>query len=119
MAFIEYAGKRVEIDDEGYLARFEDWDERVACALAEREGLLNQCPLTEERLNILKFMRDYFRKFNSFPIVPAVCKNVHQSKNCLSEKFLDPIQAWKIAGLPKPTTEVFAYIRHAGNREGN
>ncbi|MBP1714641.1 MAG: DsrC like protein [Deltaproteobacteria bacterium] len=46
MAFIEYAGKRVEIDDEGYLARFEDWDEKVACALAEREGLLNQCPLT-------------------------------------------------------------------------
>ena len=112
MPNIECAGLKIEIDEEGYLVRFEDWNEKVACALAEREGISDQCPLTEERMNILKFMRDYFRKFNSFPIVPAVCKNVHQSKNCLSEKFLDPIQAWKIAGLPKPTTEVFAYIRH-------
>ena len=62
-------------------------------------------------MNILKFLREYYKKFNSFPIVRAVCKNVHQPKNCLSEQFLDPIQAWKIAGLPKPTTEVFAYIR--------
>ncbi len=28
------------------------------------------------------------------------------------EHFLDPLHAWKIAGLPKPTTEVFAYIKH-------
>ena len=110
MAFLEYAERRVEVDEEGYLVRFGDWNEKVACALAEGEGVLNQCPLTEERLNILKFMREYYKKFNSFPIVPAVCKNVHQPKNCLSEQFLDPIQAWKIAGLPKPTTEVLAHI---------
>jgi tRNA 2-thiouridine synthesizing protein E len=110
MAFWECSGRRVEVDEEGYLVRFEDWNEEVACALAEREGVQKQCPLTEERLNILKFMREYYIKFNSFPIVPAVCKNVHQPKNCLSEQFLDPIQAWKIAGLPKPTTEVLAHI---------
>jgi TusE/DsrC/DsvC family sulfur relay protein len=110
VAFIEYAGRRVEVDEEGYLVRFEDWNEKVACALAEREGVSGHCPLTEERLNILVFMREYYRKFNAFPIVPAVCKNVHQPKSCLSEQFLDPIQAWKISGLPKPTTEVFAHI---------
>ena len=112
MSVIEYSGLKIEVDNEGYLVRFEDWNEKVACALAEREGILNQCPLTEERMNILKFMREYYKKFDSFPIVPAVCKNVHQPKNCLSEQFLDPLQAWKVAGLPKPTTEVFAYIRH-------
>lgn len=112
MPVIEYSGLRIEIDEEGYLVRFEDWNEKVACALAEREGISDRCPLTEERMNILKFMRDYYKKFNSFPIVPAVCKNVHQPKSCLSEQFLDPIQAWKVAGLPKPTTEVFAHIHH-------
>jgi TusE/DsrC/DsvC family sulfur relay protein len=111
MGFVESSGKRVEIDEDGYLIRFEDWDEKIACALAEREGVLERCPLGEERMNILKFLREYYKKFNAFPIVPAVCKNVHQPKNCLSEQFLDPIQAWKIAGLPKPTTEVFAHIR--------
>ncbi len=110
MAYLEYEGIRVEVDGEGYLIRFADWNEKVACALAEKEGVLKACPLTEERLNILNFMREYYKKFHSFPIVPAVCKNVHQPKNCLSERFLDPIQAWKIAGLPKPTTEVLAHI---------
>jgi len=112
MPTLEYAGIRVDVDEEGYLVNFDDWNEKVACALAEREGILDRCPLTEERMIILKFLRGYYRNFNSFPIVQAVCKNVHQPKDCLNEQFIDPIQAWKIAGLPKPTTEVFAYIRH-------
>jgi len=112
MRMLEYAGIRVAVDEEGYLVHFEDWDEKVACALAEREGILDRCPLTAERMSILRFLRDYYKKFNSFPIVQAVCKNVHQPQDCLNEQFIDPVQAWKIAGLPKPTTEVFAYIKH-------
>jgi TusE/DsrC/DsvC family sulfur relay protein len=112
LASIEYSGLKIEVDENGYLVRFEDWTEKIACVLAEREGLLSQCPLTEERMAILRFLREYYKKFNSFPMVLAVCKNVHQPKNCLNEQFLDPIQAWKIAGLPKPTTEVLAYIQH-------
>jgi tRNA 2-thiouridine synthesizing protein E len=112
MPKLEYAGIQVEVDDEGYLVNFDDWDEKVACALADGEGILEQCPLTPERMDILNFLRDYYRKFNAFPIVQYVCKNVHQTKDCEYEQFIDPIQAWKIAGLPKPTTEVFAYIKH-------
>ena len=112
MPVFEYAGARVEVDEEGYLRNFEDWNEKIACALAEREGIIDQCPLTKERMDILKFLRDYFRKFSSFPIVRSVCKNVHQAQECEFELFIDPIKAWKIAGLPKPTTEVFAHIEH-------
>ena len=112
MPKLEYEGIQVDVDDEGYLLDFDDWDEKVACALADREGILDQCPLTRERMEILNFLRDYYKKFNAFPIVQNVCKNVHQPMECEYEQFLDPIQAWKIAGLPKPTTEVFAYIRH-------
>jgi TusE/DsrC/DsvC family sulfur relay protein len=112
MPVIEYSGLKIEVDEEGYLVRFADWNEKIACALAEREGISSQCPLTEERLNILRYLRDYYEKFNAFPIVQAVCKNLHQPRQCLSEAFLDPIQAWRIAGLPKPTTEVLAHIHH-------
>ena len=112
MPKLEYAGIQVDVDEEGYLLNFDDWDEKVACALADREGILDRCPLTREKMDILKFLRDYYEKFHSFPIVQYVCKNVHQPKECEYEEFMDPIQAWKIAGLPKPTTEVFAYIRH-------
>jgi len=112
MPKLEYAGIRVDVDEEGYLVNFDDWDEKIACALADREGVLDRCPLTRERMDILKFLRGYYEKFRSFPVVQSVCKNVHQPKECEYEQFLDPIQAWKIAGLPKPTTEVFAYIKH-------
>ena len=112
MPIWEYAGNRVEVDEEGYLVRFEDWNERVACLLAEREGIADSCPLTEERMAILKFMREYYRKFDSFPVIQKVCKNVGLSKSCAYDHFMDPIQAWRIAGLPKPTTEVFGYIKH-------
>jgi TusE/DsrC/DsvC family sulfur relay protein len=114
MAIFEYAGNRVEVDEEGYLLRFEDWNEEVACGLAEREGILDRCPLTKERMDILHFLRDYYRKFQAFPMVRAVCRNVHQPDRCEYEHFIDPIKAWKIAGLPKPVTEVFAYIQHKG-----
>lgn len=113
MPTIEHNGVRFDLDSEGYLARFDDWTEQIACAMADREGISAECPLTEERMAILRFMRDYFVKFNSFPVLNAICKHVHQAKDCTYEHFPDPIIAWKIAGLPKPTTEVFAYIRHA------
>jgi TusE/DsrC/DsvC family sulfur relay protein len=112
MPVLEYAGNRVEVDEEGYLVRFEDWSERIACALAEREGIASPCPLTEERMAIPRFMRDYFKKFDSFPMIQKVCKNVGQPRSCTYDQFMDPLQAWKLAGLPKPTTEVFAYLRH-------
>jgi TusE/DsrC/DsvC family sulfur relay protein len=112
MSKMEISGAWVEVDEEGYLVNFEDWNEQIACTLAEREGIADHCPLTRERMDILKFLRDYYQKFRSFPIVQSVCKNVHQPKNCQSEQFFDPIKAWKISGLPKPTTEVYAYIKH-------
>ncbi len=112
MTTITRDGHAAQLDDEGYLAHWEEWNENVACALAEREGVSEDCPLTQERLEILRFMRSYYRQFNSFPILRAVCKNVHQDRDCTYEQFPDPIAAWRIAGLPKPTTEVFAYIHH-------
>ncbi|HXW69393.1 MAG TPA: TusE/DsrC/DsvC family sulfur relay protein [Dissulfurispiraceae bacterium] len=111
MQLIEYGGLKIAVDDEGYLARSEDWNDKVACALAEHEGVDE---LTEDRLALIRFMRDYYKQYNFFPILRAVCKNVQQSKNCFSEQFLDPLTAWKIAGLPKPDEHVIADLRGEG-----
>ena len=102
----------VLLDEEGYLKDFETWSEAFACAMADKEMVSAECPLSEERLEIIRFMRDYWKKFNAFPILRAVCKNVHQPKDCNYKQFPDPIVAWKIAGLPKPTPEVFAKIKY-------
>ena len=106
MPILEYDGKKVAVDEDGFLVNFEEWNEKIAHTLAEKEGLKT---LKEDQLDILKFMRDYYRKYNFFPILRYVCKNVHQPRSCINEKFIDPVQAWKIAGLPNPGDEVMMF----------
>jgi TusE/DsrC/DsvC family sulfur relay protein len=112
MPTIEYNNMTINVDDEGYLLNLDDWNEEVACALTQTVEDVDECDLTDDKMEILKFMRHYYRKFESFPIVRQVCKNVHQDNECLYEQFIDPIKAWKIAGLPKPTQDAIARIRH-------
>lgn len=108
MTVIQYAGGRVELDDEGYLADFHDWNEEVAHALARQEGVDN---LTDEMLAVIEFMRHYYAQYHSFPILGSVCRNIHQPHDCVNEEFIDPVKAWRIAGLPEPGEEVLAYLK--------
>lgn len=71
MSVIEIGDFKIELDNEGYLVNFEDWNEKVACILADMEGVSKTCPLTEEKMEILKFMREFYKKFNAFPL-PSV-----------------------------------------------
>jgi TusE/DsrC/DsvC family sulfur relay protein len=100
----EHEGSKIEVDEEGYLLNFDDWNENVACALAEREGVSHDCPLKTEQIEILKFIREYYKKFNSVPVVRAVCTNVHQPQKCEYLEFPDPVITCKIAGIPKLET---------------
>jgi TusE/DsrC/DsvC family sulfur relay protein len=111
MPSIEFEGGRIEVDGEGYLANLDDWNEKVALALAQREGIKD---LGEDRMDIIKFMRDYYKQYSAFPLLRGVCRRVHQSKDCYSEAFMDPLKAWKIAGLPKPDEHVIGEIRGEG-----
>ncbi len=97
---------RITVDDDGFLADLNEWSEAVARVLAAREGVGE---LSEKKLDILRFLRDYYRKHNFFPIVRFVCKNVRQPRNCVTEQFIDPVKAWKIAGLPNPGEEVIKF----------
>ncbi|MCK5485630.1 MAG: TusE/DsrC/DsvC family sulfur relay protein, partial [Desulfobacterales bacterium] len=77
MPTIEYNDITINVDDEGYLLNAEEWNEKVACGLTQTVEDVDECDLTDERIEILKFMRDYYNRFESFPIVRHVCKNVH------------------------------------------
>ena len=98
MTELECAGKKVSIDNDGFLANPDDWNEDVAQALAEREGI---GALDDHQMEVIKFMREYYRKFKAFPILNYVCKNVNLPRKCVRERFVDPTKAWKIAGLPE------------------
>ncbi|MDF1614383.1 TusE/DsrC/DsvC family sulfur relay protein [Desulfurivibrio dismutans] len=109
MPQLTYAGGSVEIDDQGYLVNLADWNEDVAQAVATREGMDQ---LDEAMLEVIRFLRSYYQKFNAFPILNYVCKNIHQPRNCVSDEFINPEKAWKIAGLPK--MEGFHFISTDG-----
>ena len=65
MPVIECEGARIEVDDEGYLVNLDDWNETVALALARREGI---DPLGKDRIDIIRFMRDYYKQYSAFPL---------------------------------------------------
>ncbi len=109
VSVVKYQEIKAELDSEGYLKNFDAWNEDVAQLIAEREGI---GPLTKEKLDILKFIREYYKTYNFFPILNAVCKYVNQPKNCISEKMIDPLVAWKLAGLPKPDETVVNIVKH-------
>ena len=114
MPFIEVEGKKIEVDDEGFLVNFEDWNEKIACTLADRENVSTVCPMTKDRLEIFQFMREFCKKFNAFPLARSICTNVH-TKDCTLEKFPDGSVAWKIAGLPRPPERLLNIFQACGS----
>ncbi len=114
MAVLEYNKRKIAVDDDGYLVNFDDWDEDVARALATRAGIGE---LTPENIAILKFIRDHYKAYNFFPIVHSICTKLHEPKNCITEKFFNPLIAWKIGGLPHPEEPVISLLE-AGQSPG-
>jgi len=108
MPNLKYEGGTVEIDKNGYLTNLNAWNEAVAAAIAGKEGIKK---LTDEHLEVVRFLRGYYVKFNSFPLINMVCSNLHKPKKCMTEPFkMDPLKAWKIAGLPQPGEEAISYL---------
>jgi TusE/DsrC/DsvC family sulfur relay protein len=99
MSVVEYGGIKFEVDDDGFLVNISDWNDRVACAIAEREGVDE---LTKDRMDIINFLRKYYMEFHAFPILRGVCRDIHKPKDCVKDEFIDPLKAWKVAGLPNP-----------------
>lgn len=114
MSILNHEGREIAVDNDGYLVNFNDWDENVARELALRWGVGE---LTLESIAILKFIRDHFKTYNFFPIVGSICRNVHESKDCVTEKFVNPLIAWKIAGLPHPDEPIISLLE-AGQSPG-
>lgn len=98
MKEIMCSGKKIKLDEEGFLVNGADWSKVVAKSLAEQAGIKE---LSDEQMEIITFIRDYYTKFKAFPILNYVCKNIHQPRECINEQFMNPEIAWKVAGLPK------------------
>jgi tRNA 2-thiouridine synthesizing protein E len=102
------AGKRIETDEDGYLAKLDDWNEQVAAIMARADGL----ELTPAHWEVIHFLREYYNEYQIAPAVrvltKAVGKKLGNDKG--NSKYLYELfpygpakQACRYAGLPKPT----------------
>lgn len=108
MSHLLIQGRLINTDPEGFLNDLSDWDETVAQAIAEIEGII----LTPDHWQIIRFLRDFYREYHIAPAIRIVVKMLRdtlgpEKGNSIYLHTLFPDgaakQSNKIAGLPKPT----------------
>jgi len=102
LAFIEYDGQQIEVDEDGFITDPSLWDEKLAEFLAKTEEVDE---LTEDHWKVINYLNDYYKQFGIAPMVRKLCKDTGFKLNYIYELFPSgPAKgACKIAGLPKPT----------------
>ena len=103
MPTIELAGKKYEVDEDGFLQELDKWNEEFANAYAKEEGIDGS--LTEDHWKVIHYLRSYYQQFGIAPMIRKLCKETGFKLNQVYEMFPSgPAKgACKVAGLPKPT----------------
>lgn len=100
MPTIEIAGKQVNVNDEGFLMVYEEWDEEIAKALAAQIEI----ELTPRHWEVIHFLREDYKKEGE----SSTSRHTQTAGGfSIKEQFvLFPKKPAKkmtyIAGLPKP-----------------
>jgi tRNA 2-thiouridine synthesizing protein E len=102
MATVEHNGHTFEIDEDGFLQSFDQWNEEWIGYVKEQEGIKE---LTEEHRKVIDFLQDYYKKNGIAPMVRILSKVTGFKLKHIYELFPSgPGKgACKMAGLPKPT----------------
>ncbi len=107
MIMLVFEGQEIETDAQGYLKNSSDWQEAIALLLAEQEEIT----LTEQHWEVIRFIRGFYKEFNTSPAVRMLVKAIAQKygEEKGNSRYLYRLfpkgpakQATKIAGLPKP-----------------
>ena len=69
MATKTYAGKSVEVDDEGFLTNPDDWTEDIATEIAKELGIGD---LSEMHWKVINFMRSDFKEKGQIPTIRRI-----------------------------------------------
>jgi tRNA 2-thiouridine synthesizing protein E len=69
MATKTYAGKSIEVTDEGFLTNPDDWTEEIAAEIARDIGVGE---LTETHWKVINFMRSDFKEKGQIPTIRRI-----------------------------------------------
>lgn len=107
MAITMTALSNIELDKHGYLTDHTLWNEDIANELAAQDDLA----LTESHWEVIRFVREFYIKFNTSPAIRALTKAMKEEfgEEKANSRYLYRLfsegpakQATKYAGLPKP-----------------
>ncbi|MBV8045147.1 sulfurtransferase TusE [Pluralibacter sp.] len=104
---LNFEGKEIETDNDGYLKDSTQWSEALAEVIAQQEAIT----LSPEHWEVVRFVREFYLEFNTSPairmLVKAMANTFGEEKG--NSRYLYRLfpkgpakQATKIAGLPKP-----------------
>ncbi len=102
MATLEFNGKTFEIDEDGFLLDYGQYNEEWVAYVQTQEGI---DAMTEEHWMLVKVLQDYYEKNGIAPMVRVLSKLTKFKLKHIYELFPSgPGKgACKMAGLPKPT----------------
>jgi tRNA 2-thiouridine synthesizing protein E len=102
MPMRDFAGTEIEVNEDGFIADPQVWNDTIAGILAGDEEVET---LTEDHWKVVKYIREYYLKFGIAPMIRKLCKESGYDLGTIYELFPSgPAKgACKIAGLPKPT----------------
>ena len=104
---INFQGKDIATDNQGYLLAHQDWNEALALVLAKQDDFT----LTPEHWEVISFVRGFYLTYNTSPAIRALTKAMKAEfgEEKASSRYLYRLfpegpakQATKYAGLPKP-----------------
>jgi tRNA 2-thiouridine synthesizing protein E len=102
MAVVEFEGSSFEVDEDGFLQRFDDWTPLWVEFVKDSEGIKD---ISEDHQKVIDFLQDYYKKNGIAPMVRILSKVTGFKLKQIYELFPSgPGKgACKMAGLPKPT----------------
>ncbi|RYY03068.1 MAG: TusE/DsrC/DsvC family sulfur relay protein [Gammaproteobacteria bacterium] len=100
--------KTIDLDKEGFLVNLNDWNEKVAEFIAEKD----QINLTKAHWEVIYLVREFYQTFQISPSMRALVKRTEQVLGKEKGKSIYLLQLFptspakfvsKIAGLPRPS----------------
>lgn len=71
---LEFEGRIIDTDAQGYLKNSDDWSEALAPVIAAQEEIT----LTEPHWEVVQFVRDFYQEFNTSPAIRMLVKAMSQ-----------------------------------------
>jgi tRNA 2-thiouridine synthesizing protein E len=102
MPLIDFDGRKLEVNEEGFLAHPEEWNREIAEFLGRHEEGLDT--LSDDHWAVINYIREYWQENDLAPMVRKICKTTGFKLKYIYQLFpAGPAKgAAKLAGLPKP-----------------